>query len=66
MPLLRPAINVSDDAWICADAFVGPGVTVGAGAILGARAVAMRSLDPWTIYAGNPAAAMRPRPPFVD
>ncbi len=66
MPLVRPRISVGDDAWICADAFVGPSVDVGAGAILGARAVAMRSLDPWTIYAGNPARAVRPRPPFVD
>jgi putative colanic acid biosynthesis acetyltransferase WcaF len=66
MPLLRPAIEIRDDAWICADAFVGPGVVVGDGAILGARGVAMRSLDPWTIHAGNPAVAVRPRPPFVD
>lgn len=66
MPLVRPRISVGDDAWICADAFVGPSVDVGAGAILGARAVAMRSLDPWTIYAGNPARAVRARPPFVD
>lgn len=66
MPLLRPPITVADDAWICADAFVGPGVTVGAGAVLGARGVAMRALDPWTIHAGNPAVAIRPRPPFVD
>ena len=66
MPLVRPRISIGDDAWICADAFVGPSVAVGAGAILGARAVAMRSLDPWTIYSGNPARAVRPRPPFVD
>lgn len=66
MPLVRPSISIGDDAWICADAFVGPSVDVGAGVILGARAVAMRSLDPWTIYAGNPARAVRPRPPFVD
>ena len=66
MPLVRPPIAIGDDAWICAESFVGPRVTVGAGAILGARAVAMGSLDPWTIYAGNPAIAIRPRPPFVD
>lgn len=66
MPLLRPSIEVGDDAWICADAFVGPGVIVGPGAILGARGVAMRSLEPWIIHAGNPAVAVRPRPPFVD
>lgn len=66
MPLARTPIEVGDDAWICADAFVGPDVTIGAGAILGARAVAMRSLHPWTIYSGNPAIAVRPRPPFID
>jgi putative colanic acid biosynthesis acetyltransferase WcaF len=66
MPLVRPPIEVGDDAWICTDAFVGPGVTIGHGAILGARGVARRSLDPWTIHAGNPAVAVRPRPPFVD
>lgn len=65
-PLLRPPITVEDDAWIAADAFVGPGVTVGEGAILGARASAFKDLEPWTIYAGNPAKPIRPRPPFRE
>jgi len=65
-PLLRPPITVEDDAWIAADAFVGPGVTVGEGAILGARASAFKDLEPWTIYAGNPAKPVRPRPPFRE
>ena len=55
MALLKPPIAIGDDAWICADAFVGPGVTVGAGAVLGARGVAMRDIAPWTVVAGNPA-----------
>ena len=62
MPLLRPPIDIEDDAWIAADAFVGPGVTVGEGAILGARGVAIHDLDPWTIYGGNPARSLKPRP----
>jgi len=66
MPLIRPPIQIGDDVWICADAFVGPNVTVGDGVILGARAVAMKPLEPWTIYSGNPAKAVRPRPPFRD
>jgi len=29
MPLLKPPIVIADQVWVCADAFVGPGVTVG-------------------------------------
>lgn len=58
--LLRP-ITIGKDAWIAADAFVGPGVTVGEGAVLGARGVAIRDLDAWTIYRGNPAEPVRRR-----
>jgi putative colanic acid biosynthesis acetyltransferase WcaF len=61
MPLLRPPIRIEDDAWIAADAFVGPDVTVGAGAILGARGCAFDDLEPWTIYGGNPARAIKRR-----
>lgn len=61
MPLVRRPINIEDDAWIAADAFVGPGVRVGEGAILGARGVAMHDLAPWRIYAGNPAVEVRGR-----
>jgi putative colanic acid biosynthesis acetyltransferase WcaF len=61
MPLLRPPIAVKDDAWLAADSFVGPNVTIGEGAVLGARAVAMRDIDPWTIYSGNPAVIIRTR-----
>lgn len=61
LPLLRPPIVIGDDAWIAADAFVGPGVTVGEGAILGARGCAFKNLDPWKIYGGNPAKEIRPR-----
>lgn len=61
MPLLRPPIEIGDEAWIAADAFVGPKVRVGEGAILGARAVALADLEPWTIYLGNPATKVRTR-----
>ncbi|MEY3025895.1 MAG: hypothetical protein RLZZ238_792 [Planctomycetota bacterium] len=61
MPLLRPPIEIGDEAWIAADAFVGPKVRVGEGAILAARGVAFRDLEPWTIHMGNPATAVKPR-----
>jgi putative colanic acid biosynthesis acetyltransferase WcaF len=60
-PLLRPPILIGEQAWICADAFVGPGVTVGEGAIVGAAAVAITDVEPWMIAVGNPARAIKRR-----
>lgn len=60
-PLILRPIAIGDDAWIAAEAFVGPGVSVGAGAVLGARGVAMRDLAPWTVFSGNPAQPLKPR-----
>lgn len=66
LPLLRPPIIIEDDVWVAADAFVGPNVRIGRGALLGARGAAFKDLEPWTIYGGNPARAIRPRPRFAD
>jgi putative colanic acid biosynthesis acetyltransferase WcaF len=63
MPLLKTPIRIGDDAWICADAFVGPGVIVETGAVVGARAVAVRCVEAWTIVVGNPARPVGPRLP---
>jgi putative colanic acid biosynthesis acetyltransferase WcaF len=54
-------IKIEANAWIAAQAFVGPGVTVGEGAVLGARGVTVKDLEAWTIYAGNPARRIRRR-----
>ncbi|MBL8564833.1 MAG: hypothetical protein JNM89_03870 [Hyphomicrobiaceae bacterium] len=61
MPLTKRPIHVGDEAWICADAFVGPGVTIGARAIVGARAVAMRDVADDAIVVGNPARVIKVR-----
>jgi putative colanic acid biosynthesis acetyltransferase WcaF len=61
MPLRKPPIEVGDQAWVCADAFVGPGVAVGEGAVVGARAVAVGDVEAWTIVAGNPARVVGKR-----
>lgn len=61
LPLIKPPIEIKDQAWICADAFVGPNVTVGEGAIVGARAVVSKDVEPWAIVAGNPAKFIRRR-----
>jgi putative colanic acid biosynthesis acetyltransferase WcaF len=61
LPLQKPPIVVGNQAWICADAFVGPGVTVGEGALVGARAVAVKDVEPWQVVAGNPARPIKRR-----
>jgi putative colanic acid biosynthesis acetyltransferase WcaF len=61
LPLLKPGIVIGDQAWICADAFVGPGVNVGTGAVVGARAVVMKPVESWTVVAGNPARRVKQR-----
>ncbi|MBX3435499.1 MAG: putative colanic acid biosynthesis acetyltransferase [Pirellulales bacterium] len=61
LPLQKPPIVVGPDAWICADAFVGPNVSIGAGAVVGARAVAIKDVPAWTVVAGNPARPIKPR-----
>lgn len=55
MPLLKLPIVIGPDAWICAEAYVGPGVTVGEAAIVGARAVVTKDVAPSAIVVGNPA-----------
>lgn len=59
--LIARPITIGERAWIAAEAFVGPGVTVGEGAVLGARAVALRDLEAWTVYSGNPAQPLKRR-----
>jgi len=58
MPLIKPPITIHDDAWICADVFVGPGVEVGAGAVVGARGVVVENVQAWSIVVGNPARSV--------
>ena len=60
-PLLTQTINIGPRAWICAEAFVGPGCQVPEGCVIGARAVVFGALEPWTVYAGNPAKKVKKR-----
>ena len=60
-PMVGKPIVIGGRAWICARATVLPGVTVHEGAVLALGAVATRDLEPWTVYAGNPARPVRKR-----
>ncbi|RVB80761.1 hypothetical protein EN885_01355 [Mesorhizobium sp. M6A.T.Cr.TU.014.01.1.1] len=59
MPLIKLPIVIEQDSWVCADAFVGPGVTIGLRAIVGARAVIMSDVDAEAVMVGNPAKLLR-------
>jgi putative colanic acid biosynthesis acetyltransferase WcaF len=60
-PLVAKPIFVGENAWVAAEAFVGPGVTIGRNAVLGARAVAFSDLAADGVYIGNPATLRRRR-----
>lgn len=63
-PLVLAPIAVGDNAWVCADAFVGPGVDVAVGSVVGARAVLTKNTEAWMVYAGNPAELINKRESF--
>ncbi|MGR3804076.1 LbetaH domain-containing protein [Marinibacterium profundimaris] len=63
-PLFSRPICIEPHSWVCAEAFVGPGVTVGEGAVVGARSVLFSDAAPFTVYQGNPAIAIKKRPGF--
>lgn len=56
----RPIV-IGADAWICAEAFLSPGVFVGNGAVIGARAVVTRDQPAWMVCAGNPCRPLKKR-----
>lgn len=65
LPLIVAPVDIGEDAFLGAHAFVMPGVTVGEGAVVGAASVVVRDVVPWTIVVGNPANPVGTRK-FVD
>lgn len=59
--LITAPIEIQESCWIAAKSIVGPGVTVGKGAVLVMGGVVGKSLEPMTVYAGNPAKAIKKR-----
>ena len=58
--LVTKPIAIEDGCWICAGAFIGPGVTVRTNTVCAAGAVLVRDAGPDAIVSGNPATS-RPR-----
>jgi putative colanic acid biosynthesis acetyltransferase WcaF len=53
--LMTGPVIIGDNAWVAAEAFIGPGVALGAGAVAGARAVVVHDVPPGAVVVGNPA-----------
>jgi len=61
MRLVTAPIVIEDQAWVCADVFVGPGVTIGQGTVVGARSSVFKDLPPWKVCVGTPARPVSDR-----
>ena len=61
LPLIKKNIQIDNYAWICTEAFIGPGCKVGEGAIVGAKSVVVKNINKWEIVAGNPAKYIKKR-----
>lgn len=60
-PLILKPIEIGDQVWIAADAFIAPGVTIGGGAVVGARAAVFKDIQEWAVVGGNPAQFIKKR-----
>jgi putative colanic acid biosynthesis acetyltransferase WcaF len=59
---VRSPIKIGSGVWVCAQAFIGPGVTVGDNSVVGARAVVFDDVPEGVVAVGNPASVIKPRP----
>jgi putative colanic acid biosynthesis acetyltransferase WcaF len=61
LPLEEYPIIINDFVWICAEAFIGPGVSISEGAVVAARSVVTKDILPYAVVAGNPATIVKTR-----
>lgn len=58
---LNHKIIIEDDVWIGVGSIILSGVKIGIGSIVAAGSVVTKDIEPYTIYAGNPAHKIRDR-----
>ena len=63
---LNQKIVIEDDVWIGVGSTILSGVTIGIGSIVAAGSVVTKSVEPYSIYGGNPAHKIRNRFDSID
>ena len=61
LPLYTHPITIEKNCWICADAFIGPGVKLSKGTVVGARSVIFKDTIINGVYMGNPGKLIKKR-----
>lgn len=59
--LVTKPITIEDGAWICANVFIGPGVTVGINSVVTAGSVVTQDLPANMVCSGNPCVPVKKR-----
>ena len=60
-PKTKGDVIIGNDVWIGTEAMIMSGVKIGDGAVVGARSLVTQDIEPYAIYAGNPARFVRKR-----
>ncbi len=60
-PLITKPIFIENHVWVCAQAFIGPGVHLQKGAVIAAGAVVVKNVSELNVVAGNPAIFIKKR-----
>lgn len=60
-PMTRGDVEIGNDVWIGANVTILSGIIVGDGAVIGANSLVTKNIEPYAIYAGNPAKFIRKR-----
>jgi putative colanic acid biosynthesis acetyltransferase WcaF len=59
--LITKPINIGDNAWVAAEAFVHAGVNIGDGSVIGARSVVTKHMPSWMVCSGMPCVPLKAR-----
>ena len=63
LPLIAMPITIGESTWVCAKAFIGPGVTVGNIVVVAACSVVVKDVAAHSVVGGNPCKFIKKRTP---